>query len=563
MKPVDYVALKEALLRDEEADFRFRERRHQEWTDNSLLYRNRVITNRLTQRQTVNMPLMKGTIGTIRANTDEFPSIEYDELGNDKEAQIILNAYWEKQVERDRLILKDAVDKKQEYLYGRTFRKLNLVNGFIVTEVKEAFDMLIDRYADPSDLDETADHFEETGIYRTIGQLEDNANFDREAVARIKKFYGTKSGLVKAEETSLIAEAKNQRLENMGVPDMSQPLLGYLLVELKAFFKKVWDSEDKEFHWHLIVMCEGEVLTGKPLKDLIGIDTSPFITWADDIERNDVWSDAVADTVRIPNQVLNVWLSQLIENRTLRNFGMNYYDAKAVDGWSPQTFQPMPWGWIPLPGKPAEVFQKVEIPDLKDSLAEIQFVKGMVESATAATTTTKGETEQRKVTLGEVELAVGQALERITSISKFYTQAQLEYGRKWSQMVIANASKLKPVKLYKKGFRGNYYEQKITPQMLKSSKGYDCRVVSSAEREKKSVETVQKLQAVNAQFPGNSAMTRIYKQKLLEFGGLNPDEMREVMDAETQAQGLQGSPSAPTMPVSMPPNAQPALAAPR
>jgi hypothetical protein len=34
-----------------DADRRWRERRHQAWTDNYDLYRNMVITNRLTQRQ--------------------------------------------------------------------------------------------------------------------------------------------------------------------------------------------------------------------------------------------------------------------------------------------------------------------------------------------------------------------------------------------------------------------------------------------------------------------------------------------------------------------------------
>lgn len=42
------------------ADLRWRERRHAPWTQNYQLYRDTVITNRITQRQSVNVPLHEG-----------------------------------------------------------------------------------------------------------------------------------------------------------------------------------------------------------------------------------------------------------------------------------------------------------------------------------------------------------------------------------------------------------------------------------------------------------------------------------------------------------------------
>ena len=53
-----------------ESDRRFRERRHEQWTSNYLLDRDTVITNRLTQRQCVNVPLMKETRKTLFAGTE-------------------------------------------------------------------------------------------------------------------------------------------------------------------------------------------------------------------------------------------------------------------------------------------------------------------------------------------------------------------------------------------------------------------------------------------------------------------------------------------------------------
>jgi len=359
MQKVNYIDLKTQLDTDEQADFKFQERRHSQWTENYQLYRDTVIINRLTQRQSINVPLIKGTIKTIYANIDEFPDIEFEELDNNKDKEIVFNELWRDFVIRDKMEIKDAVDKKQDLLYGKTWTKFNIADNRICSEIKEPFDMLIDRYADPSDI-ESADHLTEQGIYRTISQLEANPSFDKAAIQRLKIFYGTKTGLIKAEEATRLMQAKDERLATLGVPDTLNPILGHTVVQLKVHYKKVWDENDQEDHIHVIVIADSEILMAKPLKDILNIDFFPFVTWSDDPERNDHYPDAVADIARNPNKFLNSMISSLAENRTLRNMGMNYYDATANPDWVPQTFDPVPFGWYPLPGKPKEVFQKVD-----------------------------------------------------------------------------------------------------------------------------------------------------------------------------------------------------------
>ena len=561
MQTVDYASLKPRLEADEIADFRYQERRHPQWTENYQLYRDTVIINRLTQRQSINVPLMKGTIKTILANIDEFPAIEFEELGNNKDKEIILNELWSDFVIKDKLELKDIVDKKQVLLYGISWTKFNIVRGRITTEIKEPFDILVDRYADPADLDNTADHLIERGIYRTLEELASDPTYDKEAVARLKLAYGSAQGLVKAEEITRQMEAKNQRLSEMGVPDLDNPQIGHTVVELKIHYKRIWDEEDKEFHWHAIVVADSEVLSGKPMLEILGIDYSPLVKWSDDPERNDQYPDGVADIVRNPNKLLNSNVSALAENRIMRNMGMNFYDATANENWVPQSLDPVPFGWYPLPGKPSEVYQKVDIPDLSDSLDEMQYVQSVIESATAATAATKGDTEQKKVTLGEVELAVSAAKERISSIAKFYMFAQREKGDKWAMIVNANADKLEAVKLYKKSHKGNYFNKTVTGKDYKSDEGYNCKVVSSSEREKQSLETIQKLNAIKQDFPANKTFKKIYDKKILEFGGLTPDEQKQVIDEEEQnmqammqGQLIAGQPQ-PTPQVTPQPNA--------
>jgi hypothetical protein len=564
MKEVDYTLI--PYDSNERNAFTFQQRRHQEWTDNYELYRNKVIVNRLTQRQAVNIPLTKETLRTILANIDEFPSIEFEELGNDKDKEIAKNELWKNAVVEDKMELKDIVDKKQELLYGITWRKLNIRNRRFESEVKEPFDILVDRYVDPTDL-ETAGYIIEMGIYQSLDDLESNPLISKEALDKVRTYYATQQGLVRAEQVTQQISDKNQRLNEMGVPDIFAPMLGQTMVEIKAHYVKVWDDIDKEAHIHVVLRSVGgiqgpegvgngsEVLMGKPLMDILNVDFYPFVKWSDDPERNDVYPDGVADTCRVPNQVLNVWFSQLVENRTLRNFGMHFFNSTVNENWSPGAWTPEAWGFYPLPGKPDDILQSVEIPELSESLDEMQFIKNMVASATAATSVKTGDTQKGKVTLGEIELVTQAANERITSISKFYMLAQKEFGEKWSKIMMANSDKLDAVTLYKKSYKGNYFKKNMKPSDWKSDAGYSCRVVSSAEREQESIKTVQKLQAVAAQFPGNTAMQKIYQKKLLDFGGLTPDEQNEVLNLEKQKQQM--ALQAPAMPPGATPGAMP------
>jgi len=271
MQLVNYESLKEELKADEQADFRYQERRHSQWTENYQLFRDKVIPNRLTQRQSINVPFIKGIIKTVMANIDEFPDIEFEELDNDKDKEIVVNELWKDFVIADKLEIKDIVDKKQNLLYGLSWHKFNIVSGRIVSEIKEPFDILIDRYSDPADIN-TSNHLIELGIYRTLSALRSNPMYDQAAVTRLANAYATKSGLVTAEEVTRQIQAKNERMELMGAPDVALPVLGQTWFELKVHLKKVYDLSDQTEHWHVIIMADSEIILAKPLLTLIGLD---------------------------------------------------------------------------------------------------------------------------------------------------------------------------------------------------------------------------------------------------------------------------------------------------
>lgn len=527
-----------------EGAYKHQERRHQDWREIYGLYRDNVITNRLTQRQSVNVPLMKESIRTMLSKTDEFTDIYFESLSGDKQKEIFINEYWQWFYKEDNLELKDIVDKKQVGLYGRSIMKLNLMDGRPTSEVLEPYDWLCDRYADPADIENTAMYQGHINIFRSISDIEANELYDEDKVAELKNKFAEAMTVIPSEENVKALQAKNERMQDMGLVDLNNPEVGQTYVELNEHYIKLWDEKSERLVIYLRVTAEGITLMSKPLEDIFGINFFPFITWADDIEKTDLWSDGMGDVVKTPNKILNSFFSSMIENRTLRNFGMHFYDATASDKWIPQTYDPVPFGWYPTAGDPNKTTKQVEIPDLSESMDEMNFIIGMVERATASTATEKGTQTSGDVTLGEVKLMLANSNQRITSIAKFYRLARIEFGTKWYKFLMANEKWIKPVELYKKSAKGNYFNETVEPKDWKDEVGYVCKVVSSSERDQKNIEQVQKMQAVSNMFPENTALKNILKKRSLDILELSPEEIKEVMDFEEQAPPTPTEPSA-------------------
>lgn len=204
----------------------------------------------------------------------------------------------------------------------------------------------------------------------------------------------------------------------------------------------------------------------------------------------------------------------------------------------PQTFQPSPWGWYPVPGKPDDIVKRVEIPELSESLDEMKFMIEMSERATAATGIEKGSGTEREITLGEVKLLTAKAMNRISDISKMKLIRDKALGEMFDKLTEANTDKLDSVKLYKKSAQGNYFEREVSPSDWKSKSGYRCRVTSKAEKDEQNVGQLQKLYAVRPFFLGNPAFDKVVKELALDIAELDQDKKREIMDADAQTPAL-------------------------
>ena len=540
------------LLNNKEAGYNYRERREEQWRENYELYRDKVTINRLTQRQSVNLPLMKTTLRTLLKDIDDMPVIVFENLDNDKQKEVFQNEYWKWTLEQNNAEIQDIVDKKQDFFFGRSFDSWQIEDGKIVFDIEDPEDILVDRFMNPYDIDSSR-FLIHTHIFKPLSSLKRNPDFDQKEVKKLELFFKSQLGIIKAKDNENSLQQKNKKMADMGVSDTEDPVLGETYVELTYHyvFREGEKVNGKEVPEQIFVFVEAEdqtILMKKRQEEIIGKTEDNFWqnhyrynTWGDDVDKQDFWTDGVADIVRPNNKVLNAWYSQLVENRTLRNFGMHYFDsAIKADGFIPSTYEPGPWKWfgVPTGGKPlSEVFQKVDIPDLSESLDEMTYLETMVDKATGATATQQGSITPNQRTLGEVQLAQNEAKARTQGMSKFYTKCWEQRAYKFLKLIEAAADKLDTVKIYKEGRNtSNIYGREIAPQDWMSKAGYRVKVWSQDEKKAKDMDSLNKgITALNL-MPGNPKLLTVIQRKALELADLKPDEILAIMQVEEQKQ---------------------------
>ncbi len=531
----------EMLKNNKKAGFDYRERRQDDWDENYTLYRDKVQVNRLTQRQSVNIPLMKTQLRSLMKDVDDMPVIEFENLDNNKEAEVFKNEYWALTAEENKFEIQDIVDKKQVFFFGRSFAQWQIMDGKVKMTVIDPEDILVSPYTYPTDI-HSSPFLIHTHIFVKLSDLENDAKYDQKAVARLKEFYQTDAGIIKQADNIGMMERRNNKRRDMGEQGIDNPTVGETYVELSLHFVKRREGEKADVeNWLYVEADNMEILMKDTEEKVIGKTKDeyfkthyPYDSWADDIEIQDFWNDGIADTLRTPNKVVNAWFSQEVENRTLRNLGMNYYDS-SVEGFTPPNVEPRAGGWYGLPGKPGDVYQKVDIPSLDGNLDAIEFLIGISEKSSGATANQQGAETQKQITLGEVKIAYDNAKERIKGMSKFYTQVWKERGEMFSHLVEAGESKLDAVTIFKKGRNTDtIYSRDITPADWRSELGYRCKVWSQADRNEQNTMAIEKIGAVVTNIPDNPKLLEIYKRKLLEFADLKPDEISAVMELEQQ-----------------------------
>ncbi len=525
--------LLEKLKAEKHAANELQMRKHPDWNDNYDLYRGIVKTNRLTQRQNVCIPLMKETIKTMLSKNDEAPSVEWKELGGDEDKEIIYQEIWDMGAKENKLELGDMMDKKNVFLYGISTRKLNIGETGIDIDTLDPYDVVFDPLMSVGEV-ETARFVIHQNIFKSVREIIASDYYTQEGKEELMIWLNSPVGITQSNEDKKKWEEKMKRLKDMGVSNKDFALFagGDRIVSITEHFTTVW--KDDKWERRVVVYADESVeLSNRTLKEATGVDFWPFVVWTEDPETTDMYSDSIADLVRTPNKVINVWYSQIIENRSLKNFQMHWFSPNG--NYTPQTYTPGPGVMLPAP--PGEdinkVIKPVEISGLEDTMAAIDWITSIVERGTGATAIEKGEPEKGTQTLGEIQILVGKAMERSVGIAKFYRLAYYELCMKWSKMLDANKPKI--IKMYKPGRSGKMYTKKVFRSDWESKDGYDAIIGSSSEQERDELKNLQKWQFVISQHPNNTALKSIALKRELESLDITPDELKQIEEAEKQA----------------------------
>lgn len=528
----------ERLQNEKKAAVELQKRKHLDWDDNYELYRNKVKTNRLTQRQPVNIPLMKETIKTQMSSLDNDSSVDWKELSGDEQKELTYQEIWNDFYRTKKIELINSLDTKNVLLYGISARQLNLSKNGVSVDTLDVFDMAYDPLGKPWDL-ESHRFLIRQNIFRTVREILADDRYSAKGKEELKIWKESPAGILSSSEARKQWELKQERLKAMGASsdDYKYFAAGDRIVNLTEHYTNVWDEKRKKYEKRVVVYADDKVeLLNESLIDLIGVDFWPFVVWSEDPETNDIYPDSIADLVRTPNKVLNVWYSQMIENRTLKNFNMNWYMPST--GYTPQTYTPGPGMMLPAPPGDdiRKVIQKVDVGDLDDTLDQINMVVQIVERATGATSIEKGQPEVGQQTLGEVQILVGKAKERTVAMDKFRKMAFYELAVKWDKLMQANPPKT--LELFKLGQSGKAYPKKVYREDWVSEAGYEPVIQSETEMETESTKEIQKFMFVMQQFPNNPALRKIAQKRELKILNLSPDELRQVEEAEDEAQQM-------------------------
>jgi len=567
---MDNETLTLKLQAETQAGEEYQKRRHQQWQDTYNLYRDIIETNALTQRQAVNIPIMKETKKTLLSRIDDAPNIKFYCLEDGKKTidaktkEININELWNDDSNTNNYEAIDILEKNSVLLFGRTHKKLNWKNNRVFTEVIDNLDILIDPKTNPINID-SAQFIVLLHIKRTVSDIINDPNYNKKGIEEFKLLVGVTTEKSQEEGANIEDStnnankmAKDVEEEDLGIVEPER-LDGFEQeVEIREHFTKIWDEKKKKYIRYVVITAvdDSVILSKKTLKEALGIDEFwPFEGWADDLDAKDYWSDGIGDTVRVPNKIINTYFSQMIENRSYRNLGMKWY--LPVPGYNPQTFEPEPFGQYPTPlvkdntGRymsVRDVIQDMQIPALEDNLVSIDFLIKLIERATSATAIEKGIGEKKQTTLGEVENLIAKSAETIASMAKFYKHSNKRYAEKWLALYLANLDK--PIELFKKSAKG-YFGKKITVKDIKSEKGYKIVARSKSEKDNEESETIQKMIAIRGQLPNNIALGKIIEKRLLDMLDLTSEEMLEI-ENENEQININNNPNAMAPPANAP-----------
>ncbi len=538
MEPKDIVLDDyEKCLADKNQSETYKINRIIEWNTNYRNFRNKSVLDRLTQTQNVSDTITATAINVAAANMDEYTDTKityYDGFGEDDQRTLFINKIWE-QTQKKKMIIKDRIDKKQCLLYGRSFYKVNIVGGRIEIDNVDPYDIEIDPFCKKSDI-QTARYIIHKNIRVPLGELFKDDRLNKEKIALIKK---AKEEGITNEPVNICSEDQARSLEplrEVGYNITEDDYNDSNIVEVWEDYRKETDLEGNT-KIRLYILCEGQCLFSGDLREILypllpedREDFYPFTSWAYNIEGKDIWSKGLADDIRALHQIRSVLLSQNVQNAVLNNLGMIAYDQTAAEDYDPSPIIPQPFGFIPVPGKPAEVIQRLEVVRNPLDISLMNYLENQANAVSATPSQVQGVAEKGVATLGEAEIIQQNIQKRLSDAAVEYSINMENVVKIWADILMYNPN-LADITI-RAIVGSNTYEETVDPRDLMSEKGCEVVVTNSFDKEKDDLTALQKMAAISKTFANNSAYQDILKSKMLRILNLSSEEVTKIMDEE-------------------------------
>lgn len=438
LTPTQSKKLLDQFQREKTAAMKQRQRFATSWVKNEQLY-NGTPTTTLITRSNIHVPKVFEAVTTASARMGRLPEITFDtKKEEDENASTLMKHLWLYDVRRSRLDEIFRLSKVECGLYSRGIFKLIPGNDGNSFELVDTLSFLISPIANSI---RTARNCGQQFIYKTISELEDEAEDKQYSTSEIKKMKQEKVASDKTvrNSTNQDQSLRNLRLAYLGLQDTSN--LGIDIVELTEWYTYFGNKQ--------IVMTVADdkyILRALELRE-VGLPRFPFASYATYPRGVAFWVPSVADIHRDPNLATNVTVNQMIDNNTYRNFGMIFVDS--ASGLKQSSISPRPLGVTPVNTGGGRIKDKVwqfTPPEISQSINIATYINTIADNASGITSIPAGKKGRTSVT----EIASNNAIveEKNNDFKENINICFEELSKLYADTIKLNLTEPRKVKIY-------------------------------------------------------------------------------------------------------------------
>lgn len=535
---------------EKEYAIKVRQTKINNWLKNEESY-NGVTQKTLLTRSNLHVPVVFEGVQNMSSKLGAAPEATYDTIpeGDENAAEIMKH------------VVKDDLDecnwdllyensKTEAGIYGRTIYKVIPGNDKQTVELVDTLAYLISPIARNT---KDALYQGQQFIYKTIEQLEQEADEFEYDMEELKKLKENKVTSETQTDNSSEASAKNLRLANMGLANTTQ--YGSKVAELTEWWTYIEDKKTEKSELTVLTVANDLYLIRKQKAKDIGLKRPPFVSWGTYTRGITFWCPSVADIYRDPNLAIDTSINQTIDNNTYRNFGMLFVASSS--GLKQSSIVPRPLGVTPIMVAPGENIQskvwKNEVPEVSSGLVMAQTIKGFADSASGISPNINP--KSGKVSVTQQAKLNAEVEAKIVVMKRNSTLACQELYQLMSDIIVDKMTKPRKVKIF--GYKN------LTLQDVTKKNFVDVQLVAKAKpteesEQNKAIKQKAKMELYSIfkddpKIPGQLAMRRSVAKSF----DIEPDEIESWFTAEeqpqpmgdmTQGQPQEGQPQPPQAP---------------